>query len=63
MHLSRPITRQTIPDPHPTYPTPHAHKGQGGARSASALLAAPPAYHLHVARRRRDCQPGRRRHQ
>eukprot|EP00966_Prymnesium_polylepis_P064794 1502897-Prymnesium_polylepis.1 len=38
IHLSRPITRQTIPGP-PNLP----YTPQGGARSASALLAAPPA--------------------
>ena len=43
-------------DPRPTQPT-LPHKAVRGARVRSSQL------HLHIARRRRECRPGRRRHQ
>ena len=54
--LSRPEMRQTIIDP-PNLPYPTCHKAVRGARARSSQL------HLHIARRRRECRPGRRRHQ
>eukprot|EP00966_Prymnesium_polylepis_P254784 5886905-Prymnesium_polylepis.1 len=54
MHLSRPITQQTLPDP-PNLPYPTRRCERARARSSQL--------HLHIARRRRDCRPSRWRHQ